>query len=278
VEKLKLTDVSKTAIATLRCRMIESERIPPLIHDPMAKVCLGKLLELAATEEERKIFDHSITRALSSHIALRARKYDAIINTFIGAHPGCTVINLGCGFDTRYWRIDHSRCSYIELDLPEVIELKKKVFGNELDYELIGLSVLDPAWIEQVTMKNNHNFILVAEGLFMYLPRQDVMGLFKKFAAAFNNSQIVFETVTESYTRGFMKKMVEMKIKAELGLEAGSSYGFGVKKAKDIEGFADGIKEVDEWSYVEDMDVYPKFLKYMGIARTQWTVTATINE
>jgi hypothetical protein len=74
-----------------------------------------------------------------------------------------------------------------------------------------------------------------------------------------------------------MKKMVEMKIKSELGLDAGSSYSFGVKNAKDIEKFAQGIRVIDEWSYVEDVDVYPKFLKYLKLERTQWTVTATIN-
>ncbi len=41
--------------------------------------------------------------------------------------------------------------------------------------------------------------------------------------------------------------------------------------------YGKGINIIDEWSYVEDADVRPQILKYMGLSRTQWTVTATIN-
>jgi hypothetical protein len=66
-------------------------------------------------------------------------------------------------------------------------------------------------------------------------------------------------------------------MKRELGLDAGSSYNFGIKKAKELESFADGIKVINEWSYVEDPDTHPRILKYLGLSRTQWTITATIN-
>jgi len=69
-----------------------------------------------------------------------------------------------------------------------------------------------------------------------------------------------------------------MKIKRLLGLDAGSSYNFGVKNALELESYGNGIEVIDEWSYVEDPDIRPRIYKYMGISRTQWTITATINE
>ena len=274
---MNLSDVSKTAIVTLRSHVIEANRRPPLLDDPMAAVCLERLAVLATSADEQAVFEHKLSRALTSHIAIRARKYDAIVNAYIAHHLDCTVINLGCGFDTRFWRIDNQNCRYIELDLPAVLELKKRVLANELAYEMIGTSVLEPSWIDQVTARNNRHFLLVAEGLFMYLPRPAVLELLQEFTAKFADSQLVFEVVTEKYTRGLWKKIVARKFRSQMGVDAGASYNFGVKRGVEIEEVAPGLKVIDEWSFVEDDDVYPHILKYLGLARTQWTVTAAIN-
>jgi methyltransferase (TIGR00027 family) len=274
---MKLTDVSETAILTLRCHVIESQKNKPIINDPMAKYCLDKLVSLAS-EDEKALFNRKVLSALTNHIALRARKYDSIINDFISKNPSSTVVNLGCGFDTRYWRIDNKKCEYIELDLPEIVEIKKEILKDRLSYELIGCSVLDTSWIDRVTSKGNRNFLLIAEGLFMYLPKADVINLFKTFSERFYHSQIVLEVVTEKYTRGIWKKIVEIKFKQEFGSNAGSSYNFGVKNAFELESYGNGIKVMNEWSYFEDPDMRPRIYKYLGFSRTQWTVTAAINE
>jgi O-methyltransferase involved in polyketide biosynthesis len=243
----------------------------------MAIYCLDKLAELATPHEKAHIFERKLSGRLSHHIALRTRKYDALINDWIARNPSSTVVNLGCGFDTRYWRIAHQKCRYLELDLPEIIELKKVALKGKLDYELIGGSVLDPVWIEQVTAIGNRNIVLIAEGLFMYLPKPQVIGLFETFSEKLAHSQIIFEVVTEAYTHGFWKKIVEGKMKRELGVDAGASYDFGVRGAREIESYGKGLKVVGEWSYVEDPDVRPKIFRYLGLARTQWTVIASIN-
>ncbi len=274
---MNLSDVSKTAIVTLRSRVIESEKIRHMIADPMARFCLDKILSLASGQDHEQILKRKLSSVLTLHIALRARKYDSIVNRYITENPGCIVINLGCGFDTRYWRINNRDCEYIELDLPEVIELKKDILGEKLCYELLGISVLDTSWIDLITKKSVRNILLAAEGLFMYLEKKDVIDLFRVFATRFFRSQMVLEVVTEKYTRGFWKRMAEIKMNRELGLKAGSSYNFGIKDAHELETFADGIKVIDEWSYFEDPDIRPLILKYLGLPRTQWTVTATIN-
>jgi len=275
---MKLSDVSKTALATLRSHALESQGKNPVLHDPMAQTCLDALASLASEADRQLLFDRKLSSRLTNHLALRARKYDSLTNDFIARNPSSTVINLGCGFDTRYWRIDNRKCTYIELDLPEVIELKMQALKDKLSYELIACSVLDPSWIDEVTSEGNRNFLLLAEGLFMYLPRADVMILFKTLADRFQHSEIVLEVVTEAYTRGLWKKLVVMKMQRELGLDAGSSYNFGIQNAKELETYAKGIRVVSEWSYVEDPDMPDKIFKYLGFSRTQWTVAATINE
>ncbi len=274
---MQLTDVSKTAIVALRSHVLESEEPNPLIRDPMARLLLGRLEPIALKKERAVLFGRKLSPVLTNHIALRARKYDAIANDFIAEHPACTVVNLGCGFDTRYWRIEHGKCEYLELDLPEIIELKKAALKDRLEYGLIGASVLDHAWMDRVNPGAKKKVLLLAEGLFMYLPKPEVIALFRAFSKKFHGSRIVFEVVTEKYTRGFWKQIILLKMLLELGFDSGSAYRFGVREAREIESYGDGLKVIREWSWVEDPDVRPKILRRLGLARTQWTVTAGIH-
>lgn len=91
----------------------------------MAEYCLDKLVKLATEDEKELLFNRKLSLSLTNHIAIRARKYDSIINDYISKNSDCIVLNLGCGFDTRYWRIDNQKCEYIELDLPEIVEIRK---------------------------------------------------------------------------------------------------------------------------------------------------------
>lgn len=76
---MKLTDVSKTALITLRSHVIEAHKKNPIINDPMATYCLDKLVSLASEDERALLFNRKLPSTLTSHIALRARKYELII-------------------------------------------------------------------------------------------------------------------------------------------------------------------------------------------------------
>ena len=142
------------------------------------------------------------------------------------------MINLGCGFDTRFWRIEKKDCRYIEIDLPEVVALKREILKDQLSYELIGCSVLDPAWIDRVISNGNINFLLLAEGLFMFLPRQDVKNLLQVLAQKLVRSQLVVEMLHEKWTRGFWKNIFALQARA-WGLDV--SFAFGIKDPGNME-------------------------------------------
>ena len=167
--------------------------------------------------------------------------FDSITNQFISTHPGCTVINLACGFDTRFWRIDNEKCKYIELDLPEIIELKRELLKDHLAYEFIDCSVLDSAWIDKVTSNGNSNFLLLAEGLFMYLPKQDVIRLLQAISRRFTHSQLVLDMAPEKYTHGLWKKMINLESKA-WGLDV--SIVSGITNPREIESYGPGLKVI----------------------------------
>jgi len=275
-----LSDVSETAIITLRARTIESQKHNPVIRDDVSSICLEKIRLLLPEETRKRLLGRKMSSTLSRHIALRARKYDFYAKEFLAKYPDGLVVSLGCGFDTRYWRVSDRAWKYVEVDLPNVIEAKREILQGRMEYLTIGCSVLEDQWIREILAIQNQYVLFLAEGLFMYLPQKEVEGLFRKLSESFSKSWIVFETVNKKYTQGVWKKIVESKMKRSAGTTAGSAYQFGVNNAKEIESFGKNIKLVEEWSYFEDANIEPKILWYFRnirlLTRTQWTIKATI--
>lgn len=244
---MDLSQISRTGILLLICRAIEAEKNPSEFNDPMAVLCLERLLSIASEEEKRWIMRKKrMYEGLHERDAIagvrRGKAFDRAANRFIAEHPDCTVINLACGLDTRFWRIDHEKCTYIELDLPEVIQLKKELLKDQLSYNLLGISVLDTTWIDQVTSNGNTAFLLLAEGLFMFLPQGEAVKLFKEIGDRFSRSQLVLDMVPEGWTRGIWKSLIRLHSRIEWGLDV--SFDFGIKNPYDLESYAKNFKVV----------------------------------
>jgi len=243
---MDLSPVSRTAILTLIARVVASEKKNAIYPDPMAVLCLDRLISVASEEEQRWINrEMRVYGGIQAHHAIegayRAKVYDASANRFIADHPHCTVINLACGFDTRFWRIARENCRYIELDLPEVIALKREILQDQLAYELMGCSVMDVSWIDQVTASGNSHFLLLAEGLFPYLPEPDVAQLFQQLTQRFTRSQLVLNIIPQKYMKGLWKVMIRLETKISWGgLDA--PWVFGIKHPRDIETYAPGLR------------------------------------
>lgn len=244
---MDLSQVSRTAILLLICRVVESEKHGSEFTDPMAVFCLDRLMSFASEEEKdwiirkKKMYAGFHERDAESGTR-RAMAFDNIANRFITLNPTCTVINLACGFDTRFWRIDHHNCRYVEIDLPEVIALKKEVLKDRMDYELLGYSVLDTAWIDKVTTNGNTGFLLIAEGLFMWFPEQEAARIFREIGNKFYRSQLVLDMVSRLWTRGIWKSMMRLHSRIEWGLDV--SWTFGINDPIDLGSFSSGFKVI----------------------------------
>jgi len=277
---IRLGAVAETAILTLRARAAEARRPDPVLRDEMGVKLVEGLRELLPPGR-RHIFEKTLTITFTRYIALRSRYYDGCVRSFLEERPGGLVVSLGCGFDTRFWRVPHLGCNYMEVDLPEVMTAKERALGEPSPYPLIDSPVQDAAWIERVAERQREDVLFLAEGLFMYLPREDVAAVFQRIANTFSRSRIVLEVVTETYTRGLGKKMLAAKMKRYLGSEADAAYHFGVRDAREIEALADGVRVTGEWSYFEDPDIRPRWLQVFrhlkSMTRSQWTVEASIN-
>jgi len=279
-KQIQLSEVSETALITLRSRVVESRKDNPVLQDPIGQELYQNLMEALSPELRKRVLERKLSPVLSLHLALRARKYDALCREFLEEFPDGLIVSLGCGFDTRFWRLGGEDLNYLELDLPSVIQSKKQLLGDRVTYQTMGSSVLEKEWIIRVKEKQAERVLFMAEGLFMYLPKDEVIRTLSSLAAEFAQSRILMEVIAEKFTRGFRKKMVEKKMRKGAGSTAGDFYQYGIRSPEEPEAYHPDIKLNRFWSYYEDPDIQPGFLKFFkhikSISQTQYTVILDI--
>jgi len=112
-------------------RALESQRPDALFHDELASA-LGGTAGLEFSKKTQTMME-SMKGWADWHIAwmaIRTRAIDDQIIQFVAGSEGSfQVVNLGCGLDTRVWRLHQlSGCrAFFEVDQPAVLSAKSKV-------------------------------------------------------------------------------------------------------------------------------------------------------
>lgn len=271
-----VNDVSETAFLTLQCHALDAQSKRPFLNDSSAVHTFELLKNHFSNSDSvlhRRLFENRIKSSLIAHTALRAKKYDSYIRNFLNQYPEAAVINIGCGLDHRFERVDNGKVTFYDLDLPDIINIKKQIFPEKERYNQISRSVFDFEWIDHI--KNAH-VILVAEGVFMYCREEDVKALFLNLQAKMKNPEIVFEVFNSKWLRGWRKRITEFKLKKELKFGEGATYQFGISDSDAIESWAPGMKLIDDWTYMDSDELNSYLLKLMSrsnsFRKVQWTV------
>lgn len=93
----------------------------------------------------------------------RSEIIDRVVQKFIEKHPDARILNIGCGFCTRFYRLDNGRITWTELDLPHVIDLREQVYRPERRHLISAQNLTESQTLSPVCD------LLIAEGLLMYL-------------------------------------------------------------------------------------------------------------
>lgn len=156
-------------------------------------------------DEAVKRIDYDFARLgfeKGGHITLpmRAKHLDGWAREFIAANPVSTVLHLGCGLDTRVFRIDPpASVLWYDVDYPDVIELRKRLYPERQNYTMISSSVTDLKWLEVIP--SDRPVLVVAEGLVMYLSEDAALALFRRITEKFPAGEFVFDAYSRLMTR-----------------------------------------------------------------------------
>lgn len=279
---ININDISETAFLTLQCHAIDAESSSPILNDSSSVETLNTLKEYFSKSNSslhKKLFQNKVKRNLVTHTVLRAKKYDSYITEFIDKYPNATVVNIGCGLDNRFERIDNGSIHFFDLDLPDIMNIKKQIFQEKANYYQISQSVFEFDWINKI---ETEHVILVAEGVFMYCTEQDVKKLFLTLQEKLNNPEIIFEVFNSKWLTGWRKKSMEFKLKKELKLGEGTTFKFGIPDSDEIENWNQGFWLIDDWSYIDSEELNSIFMRLFrnsdSLRKVQWTVHYELNK
>ena len=198
-------------------------------------------------EEIVEKLDYDFSRAskdaaMSGGVVARTVVLDELVSDFIRKNPDCTVVNIACGLDTRFYRMDNGKITWYNLDLPETIAVRDSVYGETGRVSTIGCSCFDPAWPSQVTKRGKMLFII--EGLTMYLYQEDVQRIFQVIARRFSQADVLVETMNPMVVKRFREKSIDA---------SHARFTWGVKNGAALVKLLPGFHFIKEHSLTEGM-------------------------
>ena len=115
---------------------------------------------------------------------VRAKMLENSINEYLINHPKATIVSLGAGLDTTFSRVDNGLLIWYDIDLPDVIEIRKD--SQKVKPILDAMETLArrgvPKWIslEKENFKATLTSIPTREDLTMPIQEQLIIELYSK--------------------------------------------------------------------------------------------------
>ena len=203
-------------------------------------------------------------------VQMRAKQLDKYTGRFLASHPQALVLHLGCGLDSRCRRVVWAGqdVEWYDLDMPDVIALRRKFYPETDSYHLVASSVTDLDWTKQVIVQSRPTFI-IAEGLLMYLSEADTRALLLHLRERFPGCELVCDVFS---------RLTAERVKAHPSLhKTGAAIQWGIDDPHEIESWAPGIQLKEEWFFNQSPDLNKLGWLYAALFRLSGAFSAARN-
>jgi len=261
-DKIQFTKEKETMLMMLSSKAIQSRWKNPILADPWA-------------EEAMRHIDYDMSKTLKgvaswgmwkevgcTIIATRAATFDLLTSRYLADHPDASVLHLGCGMDSRVFRVDPpANVQWFDVDYPDVIDLRRQLFPERgASYHLIGAPLDDLTWLDQVPRDRPGLFI--AEGVLHYLSETEVKALLNAVVAHFPGGQLIFD---------ICNPWIVKRAGSNVG-GTGATYKWGLDDPEDIKQLEPKLELIKEFRPSEQI-AFSRFpLWWRAVARAQEVV------
>lgn len=212
----KIGGVAETMLQTLYARAKESQKPNHKIYDEKAVEIVRKM-----------DYDFSLAdkdTAMSSGVVARTIVLDRMVSDFVKEHPDTTVVNIACGMDTRFYRVDNGQIHWYNIDLPVTMEVRERYIVEDERVRNIPVSAMDDSWTEQI-QDTTGCVLVIVEGLSMYLTEKDIKQILSIIDRKFTDVTVFMEILNPK----FVKKNVEKSIQ-----QSGAVFTWGTKSGEEL--------------------------------------------
>jgi methyltransferase (TIGR00027 family) len=195
----EITHVSDTALMVAACRALESERSDAFINDPFA----GRLAGERGMAMLRAVPNPGF---MQFGIAVRVRFLEELLREALSAEPIPTVLSVGCGLDTRPWRLDlPPELRWIEIDFPEMLDYKDALMAAEKPRcrrERLTADVNDPVQRRAIyAAAGSGPALMITEGLLVYLPGATVEAIAEESRRESSITHWISDITTDAFVK-----------------------------------------------------------------------------
>jgi O-methyltransferase involved in polyketide biosynthesis len=239
--------VQETLVIPLFGRLVCSERFPELFSDPEAeRIC--ECLDYDFADKRKKM---ESAAGLFGALEVAQRQYDlrCEVEAYLKDHPKAAVVNLGCGLDDTFSKVDNGQCRGYNIDLPDVIQVRSDLLPAKERENNISYDLNDHGWMDQIDASSGAVFF--AAGVFYYFKTEDVKRLFSKMAKRFPGAVLAFDTCNERGAKLMRKTWLK-----EAGISDVNAF-FSLEDEKELCGWSDHFSSVTARSYMRGYrDIY----------------------
>lgn len=188
-----LSGVPETLLWNLGRRAAAARSGGSLLEDPLA-------IEVA----DRLQYDFTDASRGARWHAVRVATFDSAVRRFLDQHPAGTVVALGEGLETQFWRVDNGRVRWLTVDLPVALELRRRVLPEGPRQVAYAGSALDLGWLDELDPAEP--ILVTAQGLLPYFQQNQVHELIAAIAERLPGSSFVFDVVPDKMLE-FVRKV-----------------------------------------------------------------------
>jgi len=246
-----LSGVAETLLIPLFGRAMESQRPDAILKDEKAVALVNQLgYDFAQVRQIHTSEGNVLARMMLT------REMDRYARDFLNRHPDAVVVHFGCGFDSRFNRVDNGRVEWYDLDLPDVIRLRRKFIGDEGPrYHLLGCSMLDESWLEALKVQSQRPFLFLADNVFVYFMEAQVKALVLRLRDHFPGAELVFDGWSPFFVWLGNRQLSSSKFKNLLR--------WGFWRSQTLEGWGEGIQLLGQWGFFDQPE--PRMDRYRWI-------------
>ncbi|MGH3723756.1 MAG: class I SAM-dependent methyltransferase [Mycobacterium sp.] len=182
--RVDLSGAPQTMLATFYAKALDANLPEPILNDVYARDIVDRIdYDWSRT---------TITARRSPAVTTRSAHFDNWTRKFLVAHPEAVVLHLGCGLDSRFFRVKPGPgIEWYDVDYPDVATLRNQLYPAADHYRVVSASVTDPAWLTGIP--TDRPVLMIGEGLTMYLTEDDGIALFRRVVDRFPSGELQFD-------------------------------------------------------------------------------------
>lgn len=184
-----LDGVPETMLWTLYHRAAEARRPDTVLPDPYAVEAV-EAVDFPFVER----FGHTHGFVAQS-IALRAGCFDSVVREFLAVYPAGTVVSLGEGLETAFWRVDNGTVRWLTVDLAQSLALREALLPHGERQRTLVCDARDTDIWTAAVREPERGVLVLVQGLLMYLRPPEVRQLLADCAVAFPGGGLVLDAV-----------------------------------------------------------------------------------